>query len=222
MGFVSQLRASITARFDIPTGIRRPQEDRAKIPTGIPAIDRLTAGGITRGTLTEICGPVSSGRTSILFALLAQATTKHGECCAWIDAAGTFDPQSATEAGADLERVLWVNCAGNTEHALKSADLLIQAGGFGVVVLDLADTPEREVRRIPLASWFRLRHAAERTGAALLLAETSINARSCSAVQLEMKRKRPVWTCKLLHGILAEAESRKHHHAQTAEFLAVR
>ncbi len=212
MGTAAQLR-------EIAPGFLK-REDRGRLSTGIPAIDGLTGGGIARGTLTEICGPVSSGRTSLLLALIGHAT-RQGECCAWIDAAGTFDPASAAEAGADLHRILWVNCRKNTEHALKAVDLLTQGGGFGVVVLDLADTPEREARRISLASWFRLRHAAERTGSALLVAETNIHARSCSAVQIEMKRKRPVWVGKLLRGIQAEAESRKHYRVQAAEFTAV-
>ena len=210
---LSQLR-------DIPLGFQK-RADRGKLSTGIPAIDQLLAGGIARGTLSEICGPVSSGRTSLLFAILSEAT-RQGECCAWIDAAGTFDPASAAEAGADPDRILWVNCEGNAEHALKAVDLLTQGGGFGLIVLDMADTPERDVRRISLASWFRLRHAAERTGAALLVAETKIHARSCSALQIEMKRKRPEWVGKLLHGMRAEAESRKHYHAQSAEFQVVR
>ena len=212
MGNVAILR-------EIAPGFRK-HEDRGKLSTGIPAMDRLTAGGIARGTLTEICGPVSSGRTSFLFAIVMQAT-QQGECCAWIDTAGTFDPHSAAEAGVDLDRTLWVNCQGNTEHALKAVDLLTQGGGFGVVVLDIADTPERDVRRISLASWFRLRHAAERTGAALLVAESKISARSCSVLQIEMKRKRPLWVGKLLRGIRAEAESQKHYRAQSAEYTAV-
>ena len=211
--------SNIAALREIASGFQK-HEDRGKLSTGIPAMDRLTAGGIARGMLTEIYGPVSSGRTSFLFSLLGQAT-RQGECCAWIDVAGTFDPQSAAEAGACLDRILWVNCEGNAEHALKAVDLLTQCGGFGVVVLDMADTPERDVRRISLASWFRLRHAAERTGAALLVAGTKINARSCSAVQIEMKSKRPVWVGKLLRGIRTEAESRKHYRSQSAEFLAV-
>jgi len=100
-------------------------------------------------------------------------------------------------------------------------DLLTQGGGFGVVVLDMADSPEREVRRISLASWFRLRHAAERTGAALVVAETKISARSCSAMQIELRRKRPVWVGKVLRGICASAESQKHYRVQSAEFTAV-
>jgi RecA/RadA recombinase len=216
---ILQLRSEIQARFDIPLEIRKRPETR-QFSTGIPAIDQLTDGGIPQGTLTEICGTESSGRTALMFALLGNAT-RRGECCAWIDASGAFDPQSAWDAGVDLERVLWVNCGGNAEHALKSTDLLIQAGGFGLVVMDLADTPDREARRVPLASWFRLRHAAERTDAALVVLERQINARSCSALQIEMRRKRPVWMGKLLSGLGAEAESRKHYRSRTAEFLAV-
>jgi hypothetical protein len=217
---ILQLRSELQARFDVSLELRNRLEIQ-QIPTGIPAIDELTAGGIPRGALTEICGSESSGRTALTFALSGEAT-RRGECCAWIDASGAFDPVSAAEMGVDLSRVLWVNCGGNAEHALKSADLLIQAGGFGLVVLDLADASEKEARRISLASWFRLRHAAERTGAALVAIERQINARSCSALQIEMHRKRPVWSGRLLRGIETRAESRKHYRSRTAEFTAVR
>jgi recombination protein RecA len=214
---VLQLRSEIQARFDVPLEIRKRLETE-QIPTDIPAVDQLADGGIPRGALTEICGTESSGRTALVFALLSSAT-RRGECCAWIDASGAFDPMSARDAGVDLERVLWVNCGGNTEHALKSTDLLIQAGGFALVVMDLADTPDKEARRVPLASWFRLRHAAERTDAALVVIERQINARSCSALQIELRRKRPVWIGKLLRGLATQAESRKHYRSRTAEFL---
>jgi hypothetical protein len=215
-----QLRSQLRTRFDVPFEIRKQLETK-QIPTGIPAIDKLTDGGIPHGTLTEICGTESTGRTALAIALLGQATQR-GECCAWIDTAGAFDPVSAVEAGVDLDRVLWVNCGGNAQHALKSTDLLIQAGGFGLVVLDMADTADAVARRIPLASWFRLRHAAERTGAALVAVERQINARSCSTLQIEMRLKKPLWIGKLLLGMMAHAESRKHYKLQVAEFSAVR
>ena len=215
---ILQLRSELQARFDVPLEIRKKPET-GQIPTGIDALDQLTEGGIPRGTLTEICGTESSGRTALLIAILGQAT-RRGECCAFIDASGSFDPASAAEMGVDLERVLWVNCGGNAEHALKSTDLLIQGGGFGLIVMDLADTPDKEARRIPLASWFRLRHAAERTGAALVLAERQINARSCSALQVEMRRRRPLWVGRMLRGLAVQAETRKHYRSRTAEFTA--
>jgi hypothetical protein len=217
---VLQLRSDLQARFDAPFQVLS-RSGREHLSTGIPAIDKLTAGGIPRGTLTEICGTESTGRTSLVFALLGQATQR-GECCAWIDAAGAFDPASAIEAGVMLERVLWVNCGGNAQNALKSTDLLIQAGGFGLVVLDLADTADATARRIPLASWFRLRHAAERTGAALVAVEQQINARSCSTLQIEMRQRKPLWIGKLLRGIAVQAESRKHYKSQLADFSVAR
>lgn len=214
------LRSQLGARFDVPFEVRKRPE-REQIPTGIPAIDQLTDGGIPRGTLTEICGTESTGRTALVFALLSQAT-RRGECCAWIDTAGAFDPVSAVEAGVDLDRVLWVNCGGNAQHALKSTDLLIQAGGFGLVVLDMADTADAITRRIPLASWFRLRHAAERTGAALVAVERQINARSCSTLQLELRLNKPLWIGKLLRGMMARIMTQQYYRSQSAEFSAVR
>ena len=215
-----QLRAELETRFDLPQGIRS-RADRRRMPTGIEAIDGLTDGGVERGTLTEICGADSSGRTALVISLLSRAT-RQGECCVWIDAAGAFDPASAVGMGADPDRLLWVNCGGSTENALKCCDLLIQAGGFGLVVFDLADAPEREARRIPLASWFRLRHAAERVGAALVAMTKHINAQSCSTLQIEMRRKRTVAAGRLLKGMAIEAESRKHFQLRTADFTLVR
>ncbi|MEP6715200.1 MAG: ATPase domain-containing protein [Terriglobia bacterium] len=217
---ILQLRSDLQARFDVPVTFNKPLEIRT-IPTGINAIDDLTTGGIPKGALTEICGMESTGRTALSIAVLGQAT-RQGECCAWIDASGAFDPQSAAEMGVDLERVLWVDCGGNAEHALKATDLLMSAGGFGLVVLDLADTPDKETRRIPLASWFRLRHAAERGGVALIALERQINARSCSVLQIEMRRRQPLWIGRLLRGLALQAESRKHYRSRTADFTAVR
>src|SRR5271169_856891 len=78
------------------------------VSSGIPAIDALT-GGLPRGCLTEICGPVSSGRTTFLLAALA-AATRRGEFCTIVDASDTLDPHSAASAGVALDRLLWVRC----------------------------------------------------------------------------------------------------------------
>ncbi len=78
------------------------------VSSGIAAIDALT-GGLPRGCVTEICGPASSGRTSVLLATLA-ASTRRAECCVLIDAGDALDPLSAAVAGVDLDRLLWVRC----------------------------------------------------------------------------------------------------------------
>src|SRR5579885_557898 len=82
----------------------------AMASSGIAELDALT-GGLPRGCLTEICGPASSGRTTVLLAALA-AATRRGEYCAVIDASDSLDPQSVADAGADLDRFLWVRCGG--------------------------------------------------------------------------------------------------------------
>src|SRR6202166_4794001 len=78
------------------------------VSSGIPAIDALT-GGLPRGCLTEICGPPSSGRTTLILAALA-AATRRGEFCVVVDASDALDPHSAAAAGVELDRLLWVRC----------------------------------------------------------------------------------------------------------------
>src|SRR5215475_5772957 len=78
------------------------------VTSGIPALDALT-GGFPRGCLTEICGPASSGRTSVMLAALASATCR-GEYCAVIDAGDALDPHSLTATGVDPDRLLWIRC----------------------------------------------------------------------------------------------------------------
>src|SRR5579863_8290249 len=119
----------ISARYDVRFSLPQPRPVE-RLSTGIPAIDTLTAGGIPRGAMTEIYGPASSGRTSLLLSLLAKVTANQ-EFAALIDTADAFDPASAVAAGIHLPRVVWIRCGGNAEHALKVADLMVQAGGFG-------------------------------------------------------------------------------------------
>ena len=170
---------------------------------------------IPRGALTEIAGPVSSGRTSLLYSLLAAASSGQ-EFCALLDTENSFDPESAQLSGVRLAQVLWVRCCGNAEHALKSADMLAQAGGFGLVAVDLGDIPEKVMHRIPLAAWFRLRHAVENTRTALVVVARQIHARSCSALKIDLRRKRALWKGqfpgRLLDGIDAVAECTRNHH----------
>ncbi|MEO8591736.1 MAG: hypothetical protein ABI759_00300 [Candidatus Solibacter sp.] len=168
----------------------RPEPERA--PTGVTELD-AAIGGLARGGLTEIVGPASSGRTSLLFAVLAAATARE-EACAVIDAEDTFSPHSAARAGVQLDRVLWVRCGHSAEQALKAADLLIQGGGFGLVVMEMGDTPVRTARRISLASWFRLRRAVEHTPTVLLAVSRQANAGTCAGMVLECARQAARWS----------------------------
>jgi hypothetical protein len=85
--------------------VRPPPE---MVSSGIREIDALT-GGLPRGCLSEISGSASSGRTSVLLAALAAATRRQ-EVCALVDTSDALDAASATAAGIDPGRLLWVRC----------------------------------------------------------------------------------------------------------------
>src|ERR1044072_9542232 len=70
------------------------------LPTGVDEIDALT-GGLPRGAISEFFGPASSGRTSLMYSMLANATT-HEETCALIDTNDVFAPAPAADAGLDF------------------------------------------------------------------------------------------------------------------------
>jgi recombination protein RecA len=292
-------------------------------PTGIPELDGILGGGVPRGSIVEVCGSASSGRTSLCLALLAKATGRQ-ETCAYVDVSDSLEPMSLASAGIDLQRLLWIRCGtpetggltrpvlsgspssrkvqGNTfqfvetstekskktqmgrhprdqmrgieaslpeimrstegvkneicpllessntaniarctgeqvefgrqphwqinpatpsrswrrnnhlqketkgvaftnkpwkrlEQALKTADLLLHSGGWGVVVFDLGNISWVDARRIELSTWFRFRRAIENTPTVLLLLGEESCAKSCSSLVLKCQRKRENWSC---------------------------
>ena len=122
------------------------------IATGIFQIDSLAGGGLPRGAITEIFGPASSGRTSLMLATLA-AATNHEEVCALVDTNNSLDPEAAEHVKVNFDRLLWIRCDNNLEHAFKATDLLLQGGGFGIVMLDLGDLSAKATRRT-ISSWW--------------------------------------------------------------------
>jgi hypothetical protein len=177
------------------------------VPSGVRELDALT-GGLPRGCLTEVGGPASSGRTSLLFAILASATQRQ-EACALVDGMDSFDPESAASAGVNFERLLWVRCGDQksfsprrhrvteknyvpktetpVDQALRVTDLLLQSGGFGLVAIDLAGVPFKTARRIPLTSWFRFQRAVEHTSTVLLVSTQAPCTQTCAALLLRMQ-----------------------------------
>jgi hypothetical protein len=157
----------------------RLENQQGHCATGIGAIDQLLGGGWPRGALSELCGRRSSGRTSVLLASLAAALDA-GHATALVDVDGSLDPRGAAAAGVPLAQLLWVRAGGR--QALKAADLLIAAGGFGLVALDLGEG----VARIPSAAWMRLKHGAERQRTAVVVAvpRHSVGAFAASAIDL--------------------------------------
>jgi len=163
---------------------------------------------LPKGAISEIFGCVSSGKTKVLHELLASTSTR-GEFCAVVDSRGAFDPLSASLAGGDLRRLLWVRGNRHIDQAFKAADLILHAGGFGVVVLDLCDVPVRDLNSIPLSYWYRFRLAVENTPTSLLVTGDQPLVKSCARVQLEVKRERLLWRGPVFDGIDFELVPRK-------------
>ena len=152
--------------------------------TGVEEIDSLV-GGVPRGAITEIFGLNSSGRTSLVYAMFAYAST-HDEICALVDTDNVFSPGAATCAGIDFDRLLWIRCASNIEHAFKATDLLLHAGGFGLIVLDMGDVAGKDARRIISSWWYRFRRTVENKPTAIIVLTQESATRSCAALALEL------------------------------------
>jgi recombination protein RecA len=283
-------------------------------PSGVKELDAVLGGGFPRGSVVELCGPASSGRTSLAFSLLAQATERQ-QACAFVDVSDSLDPISLAAAGVELARMLWIRCGetgdrgpnlktpsyfagvgketGKTrsigaetkrpmqihgwrhprelmrgvdkaipglvgketafaesaqihvvarcggeqverdrepprrgirpqrslpllrestpspsvqscgrslkpwkrlEQALKTTDLLLYGGGWGVVVFDLGEISWVDARRIELSTWFRFRRAVENTPTILLLLGEESCAKSCASLVLRCQRRADHWS----------------------------
>jgi len=280
----AQIRAQINAALAdrIPSALSpQPRVIRKVAPTGVEAIDSLLDGGLPLGAITEMVGPESSGRTSVVLSFLARMT-QAARVCAWVDVSDMLHPESAAAAGVDLSRLLWIRCGvqketatqgvrsqfvlpekylipppvkqglhgcgfgshprnevkgmssavgeffhpetiaprcaepqrrqprerevftpqeqptgmkparissrpakpwSRMEQALRVTDLLLQAGGFSAIVLDMASIAREYASRVPLATWFRYRAAAERTQASFIL----LTQHPCAASSVELQ-----------------------------------
>lgn len=194
----------LRARLESVLGKRNPSPftdlDRrvfASVSTGMIALDALT-GGLPCGAITEIFGPPSSGRTSAMVSILAEATAQD-EVCALVDGKDAFDPKSAAAAGLELNRLLWVRCR-KLDQVLKATDLLLQGGGFGRVVMDLTDIPLLQLRTVPLASWFRFQRTIEKTPTVLVVMSPESMVKSAAALVLRMEMLHAEWST-ILNGM---------------------
>jgi recombination protein RecA len=167
---------SLLAARRLDSTIARQDADAGAtlVATGITSLDTSLGGGWRRGEISEVLGQASSGRASVLCATLAAATAR-GELVALVDTFDRVDPVTAAAAGLDLSRVLWVRGPSITPttavsrrdsvvgpavlRAVRACDLIIRAGGFGVVALDLAGAPAAALRDLASSTWMRLAHA---------------------------------------------------------------
>ena len=154
--------------------------------TGMAALDQALGGGLARGHLSEIVGPRSSGRTTVLCRVLAAAADR-GEAVALIDTCDRFDPASGAAAGIDLSRLLWVRDTGDASRALKAMNLVLQAGGFGVVAFDVADVHAMALRQFPYTTWMRMARVIEGGQTAAVIVGAERLARSPGGVTIALE-----------------------------------
>jgi recombination protein RecA len=196
-------RLDRTLTTALPPDSGGPADEAVVATTGIPTLDAQIGGGFPRGHLSELVGPRSSGRTSVLLRLLAAATGR-GDLVALVDALDMFDVASAHAAGIALDRLLWVRghvvanpglCRDLNQRAMEQAirafALVLQAGNFGVVVFDMAEAPADAARRLPFTTWLRLQRLLEGSQTAGVLVGTQPMARSASGLTLQFHTPHP-------------------------------
>jgi recombination protein RecA len=116
------------------------------ISTGCLSLDlALGIGGLPRGRIVEIFGPEASGKTTLVYHVLAEAQ-KLGGICAFIDAEHAMDPAYARRIGVSIDDLL-VSQPDHGEQALEIAELLVRSGALDVVAIDsvAALTPKAEI-----------------------------------------------------------------------------
>src|SRR5881398_2099929 len=116
------------------------------IPTGALSLDlALGIGGVPRGRIVEVFGPESSGKTTLIYHVLAEAQALGG-VCAFIDAEHAMDPLYAQRIGVDIDELL-VSQPDYGEQGLEIADMLVRSGAVDVVAVDsvAALTPRAEL-----------------------------------------------------------------------------
>ena len=121
-------------------------DDMQFVPTGSLALDiALGVGGIPRGRIVEIYGPEASGKTTLVYHLIAQAQRLGGQA-AFIDAEHSMDPIYAKTIGVDVDNLL-VSQPDYGEQALEIAEMLVRSGALDIVAIDsvAALTPKAEI-----------------------------------------------------------------------------
>jgi hypothetical protein len=182
----------------------------ALVATDVAVLDSCLGGGLPRGHVSELAAAArpgmsrhvqTAGRTTLLLQMMA-AATRRGELVALIDACDALDVASAIAAGVDVRQFLWVRGTAPVsppamvhpattidrilDRALKAVTLVLQAGGFGLVAIDLADIPGVILKRLPFTTWLRVQRMVEGRDTACVLVVPEPLARSAGGVTLSL------------------------------------
>jgi recombination protein RecA len=197
-----------------------PRDEYSIGATNIPSLDAQLGGGFPRGQLSELVGARSSGRTSVVLHMMAAATAR-GELVALVDALDMFDVSSASAAGVDLDRLLWIRghvvsnpglCRDMNQRAMEQAvralTLVLQAGNIGLVVFDVGEAPAEALRRLPFTTWLRLQKMVESRQTMCVIVGNEPMARSSAGLTVLIQAGEPASAPEALRRGRAEARTR--------------
>lgn len=195
-------------------------------PTESERLDEELGGGWPRGQVSEIVAPLSVGSSWLACQSLA-AATRRGELAALLDPLDQFDPESAATAQFVWSSLLWIRGdprvleqAGRVssgeqqrfwgcllERSIKALALVLQADGFGVVVLDWLAVPPLFIKQLPWTTWRRLQRMVEGRETACLVLQSEALARSAGGVTLMLKpaSTRARWDGRRFVGLAGQA-----------------
>jgi hypothetical protein len=164
---IVELRRMLAEKFP---GVRMTAEAAPSLGTywrsGLPQLDGALGGGIPKGGITELITPANASGTSLVVNGLLWRAHEQGQWLALVDGSDCFDPCAFDKTL--FSRVLWVRCS-TAKEAIKASDLLLHDGTIPFIVLDLANCPTLQLRRMNSSIWFRMERVIENTETALVV-----------------------------------------------------
>lgn len=155
------LRRLLSERFP---GARAPAA--RCVETGLPTLDEQLGGGFACGAFTELVSACPSAGGQLITGALIRATRLARRRLVLLDPGEVFSPDQ-WEPGL-LAHLVWVR-GGQLKEFWLVADLLLRDANFAAVVMDLRRLPERELRRTPATTWYRLQRVIEQSEMAVLV-----------------------------------------------------
>jgi len=182
---LAQLREALKKVAPTALGALPERPVRPSLPTGQDELDRVLAGGVPLGEISELAGPSSSGKTALALTVAAERT-RAGQLVAYVDGRGQLYPPAAAALGVSLERLLIVRPPSGTARDLfRAADILLRSRSFALVVIDMPT----DRKRIALSASQRLRTAASRSKTAVVLLCERPNTIDTAAVRAHVRRR---------------------------------